>query len=77
MKVKVEIVGLLHIPGFKNNSSIEVPPNTSISGLYNELKIMRDHQKFITPFINGVEVKKGAEIKDGDTVKFFLPTGGG
>lgn len=77
MKIKIEIVGLLHIPGFKNNSYLEIPESSTITGLYNELKIMRDHQKFIIPFINNVEVKKSAQIKDGDTVKFFLPTGGG
>jgi molybdopterin converting factor small subunit len=77
MKVKIEIVGLLHIPGFKNYSYVEIPENSNITGLYGELKIMRDHQKFITPYINGIEVKKGTQIKDGDTVKFFLPTGGG
>jgi molybdopterin converting factor small subunit len=77
MKIKIEILGLLHIPGFKNNSYVEISESSTIAELYSELKIMRDHQKFITPFINGVEVKKGAQIKDGDTVKFFLPTGGG
>ena len=77
MKVKIEIVGLLHIPGFKNNSFLEIPDGSTISGIYSELKIMREHQKFIIPFINSIEVKKGAQIKDGDIVKFFLPTGGG
>lgn len=77
MKIKVEILGLLHLPGFKNNSFVELKDESTISDLYSELKIMRDHQKFITPFINGTEVRKSAQIKDGDTVKFFLPTGGG
>lgn len=77
MKVKVELLGLLHIKGIKNNSYIEVKEGSTISDLYNELNILKDHQKFITPFINGIEVRKSTTIKDGDTVKIFLPTGGG
>jgi molybdopterin converting factor small subunit len=77
MKIKIEILGLLHIPGLKNNSFIEIKDASFISDLYTELKILKDHQKFIIPFINGTEVRKSAQIKDGDTVKFFLPTGGG
>jgi molybdopterin converting factor small subunit len=77
MKVKVEIVGLLHIKGIKNNSSIEINEGSTVSDLYNELKILKDHQKFIIPFINGSEVRKSSNISDGDTVKIFLPTGGG
>ena len=77
MKVKIEILGLLHIKGIKNNSILEIKEGSNISDLYNELNILKDHQKFIIPFINGNEVKRSAGVKDGDTVKIFLPTGGG
>ena len=77
MKVKIELLGLLHIKGVKNNSFIEVKENSTISDIYNELNILKDHQKFIIPFINGNEVRKSAVVNDGDTVKIFLPTGGG
>lgn len=77
MKVKIELLGLLHLKGVKNNSFVEVKEGSTISELYNELNILKDHQKFITPFINGCEVRKSTTINDGDTVKIFLPTGGG
>lgn len=77
MKVKIELLGLLHIKGVKNNSFIEVKENSTISDIYNELNILKDHQKFIIPFINGNEVRKSAVVNDGDTLKIFLPTGGG
>jgi hypothetical protein len=77
MKVRIEILGLLHIKGVKNNSFLEIKDGSAISDLYNELNILKDHQKFIIPFINGTEVRKSATINDGDTVKIFLPTGGG
>jgi len=77
MKVKIELLGLLHLKGIKNNSFVEIKNGSTISDLYNELNILKDHQKFVTSFINGTEVRKSAPINDGDTVKIFLPTGGG
>ena len=77
MKIKIELLGLLHIKGVKNNSFIEIKDGATISDLYNELNILKDHQKFIIPFINGSEVRKRSSISEGDTVKIFLPTGGG
>ena len=77
MKVKIELLGLLHIKGVKNNSFIEVKDGATVSDIYNELNILKDHQRFIIPFINGTEVRKSANVKDGDIVKIFLPTGGG
>jgi molybdopterin converting factor small subunit len=77
MKIKVEILGLLHLKGIKNNSFVEVKDGSTIADLYDELNILKDHQKFITPFVNGIEVRKSAAINDGDIVKIFLPTGGG
>jgi hypothetical protein len=77
MKVKIELLGLLHIKGVKNNSIIEVNEGATVSDIYTVLNILKDHQRFIIPFINGTEVRKSATINDGDTVKIFLPTGGG
>ena len=77
MKVKIELLGLLHLKGIKNNSFVEVKEGSTIADLYNELNILKDPQKFITPFINGTEVRKSSEINEGDTIKIFLPTGGG
>jgi hypothetical protein len=77
MKVKIELVGLLHIKGVKNNSFIEVKENSTILDIYDELNILKDHQKFVIPFINGSEVRKSTMVNNGDIVKIFLPTGGG
>jgi hypothetical protein len=77
MKIKIELLGLLHIKGIENNSFIEMKDGSTILDIYNELNILKDHQKFIIPFLNGNEVRKSAEVNDGDTVKIFLPTGGG
>jgi molybdopterin converting factor small subunit len=77
MKVKIELLGLLHIKGVKNNSFIEIKEGSTISDLYDELNILKDHQKFIIPFINRSEVRRSTTVNEGDTVKIFLPTGGG
>lgn len=77
MKVKIEILGLLHINGFKKNEPFELPQDSTITDLYKALGIIKDHQKFIIPFINDIEVKKNTLVKDKDKVKLFLPTGGG
>jgi sulfur carrier protein ThiS len=77
MKIKIELLGLLHIKGVKNNSFIEIKEGSTISDIYNELNILKDHQRFIIPFINGSEVRKSTTVNEGDTVKIFLPTGGG
>lgn len=77
MKLLIEIVGLLHIPGFDKTKPLEVADELTISGLYKQLGIIRDHQRFIIPFINDTEVNNKAKISQGDKVKLFLPTGGG
>lgn len=77
MKLHIEIVGLLHIPGFNKSKPVEVPDELTINELYKHLGIIKDHQKFIIPFINNVEVNNKTRISKEDKVKLFLPTGGG
>lgn len=77
MKLQIEIVGLLHIPGFDKTKPVDVPDELSVSELYKKLGIIRDHYRFIIPFINDKEVNTKAKIIQGDKVKLFLPTGGG
>jgi molybdopterin converting factor small subunit len=77
MKIYIEWTGLLYIQEIKNKSFIELEDNTAISALYDKLNLKKDHQKYITCFVNGSEKKKSNMLKDGDKVKLFLPTGGG
>ncbi len=77
MKVKIILVGLIHLKDIKNRSIIDIKSGSTISDLYDELKILKDHQRFIIPFINDTEAKRSTSLKDGDTIKLFLPTGGG
>jgi len=41
------------------------------------LKILKEHQKFISVFINNEEKSRNAILQENDRVQLFLPTGGG
>jgi molybdopterin converting factor small subunit len=77
MKIFFEYLGLLHIEGIKNKSYLKVDNNCSITDLFTKLKIRKEHQKFISVFINDEEKPRHTVLKENDRVKLFLPTGGG
>ncbi len=77
MKIYVEWTGLLHIHEIKNKSFVELENNSTVSNLFDKLKLKKEHQKYISCFVNGSEIKKSNVLKEGDKVKLFLPTGGG
>lgn len=77
MKIFFEYLGLLYIEGVKNKSYLDVDRNCSITDLLAKLQIRKEHQKFISVFINGEEKSQHTVLKENDKVKLFLPTGGG
>jgi sulfur carrier protein ThiS len=77
MKIQVECTGLLHIAGLGKNGKIEVNEGATIEELLNQLKVQRDHQKFVTAFINGEERNRLTPLHDNDNVTLLLPIGGG
>ncbi|MFA6027266.1 MAG: MoaD/ThiS family protein [Ignavibacteriaceae bacterium] len=77
MKIFFEYLGLLHIEDIKNKSYIDVESGCTAAELMTILKIRKEHQKFISIFINDVEKSRQTVIKENDKVKLFLPTGGG
>jgi molybdopterin converting factor small subunit len=77
MKIYFEWIGLLHIQTAKNHSFIELESNSTISQLYDKLEIKKEHQKYISCFVNGSEKKMFSVLNEGDKIKLFLPTGGG
>ena len=77
MKIFIEWIGLLHIEEIKNHSFIELDDSATITNLYDRLGINKEHQKFISCFVNGLEKKMFTVLNADDKVKLFLPTGGG
>jgi len=77
MKIFFEYLGLLHIEDIKNKSILDIEIDSTATDLMTKLQIRKEHQKFISVFINGEEKSKHAVLKENDKVKLFLPTGGG
>lgn len=77
MKIFFEYLGLLHIEDTKNKSYIDVETGITSAELMTKLQIRKEHQKFISVFINDEEKSRQTILKENDRVKLFLPTGGG
>ena len=77
MKVEVESTGLLHLEGLGKNSFVEVSAGATISDLLNQLKVQKDHQRFVSVFVNGEEKKRSTVLRENDKVTLLLPVGGG
>ena len=77
MTIIVESTGLLHIDGLGKNGAIDIDEGASVENLLNQLNIQRDHQKFVTAFINGEERNRFTTLHNHDKVTLLLPIGGG
>jgi len=77
MKIFFEYLGLLHIEGIKNKSYLDFDSGCTVAELMTKLQIRKEHQKFISVFINDEEKTRQTILKENDRVKLFLPTGGG
>lgn len=77
MKIFFEYLGLLHIEGIRNKSYIVINAGCTVVELMTKLQIRKEHQKFISVFINDEEKSRQTILKENDRVKLFLPTGGG
>lgn len=75
--IEVESTGLLYIEGLDKNGSIELNEGATIEDLLNQLKVQRDHQKFVSAFINGEERNRFTTLHDHDKITLLLPIGGG
>ena len=77
IKIDVATTGLLHIEGLGKEGSVELSSGATVADLLVLLKIQKDHQKFVTSFINGDEKNHNSPLQDGDRVTLLLPIGGG
>jgi len=77
MKIFFEYLGLLHIEEIKNKSLLDVKKDITAAELMTQLQIRKEHQKFISVFINDKEKSRNTVLNENDKVKLFLPTGGG
>ena len=77
MTITVESTGLLHIDGLGKNGSVDIDEGATVENLLNQLHIQRDHQKFVSAFINGEERNRFTTLHDHDKVTLLLRVGGG
>jgi hypothetical protein len=77
MKIKIEFTSLLYIRGIKSGDWLDLPDQATARDALNLCKIREEHQRYIIPFINGQEGHIDDPLRDQDTLKLFLPVGGG
>jgi sulfur carrier protein ThiS len=77
MRIRLSYVGYLKIDGVENDSDVEVGDDMSLEDFLTQHGVREEHQKFITPMVNGAEKKLSYVLRDGDNLTLFLPVGGG
>jgi sulfur-carrier protein len=74
MKVTVKLFATLR-DGLFDEEVREYGPGTTVASIINELKLPLDRVKVV--FVNNRHAAKDRELKDGDILALFPPTGGG
>lgn len=77
MKIKVLYVGYLDIQGVALGSEEEVAAGTTIGDWLTAHGITEEHQKYVTPFVNGQKRRPEATLQADDEIFLLVPLGGG
>jgi hypothetical protein len=77
MKICVEFTALLDLEGVTNGAELDVPHGTTPADLLTRFHVRPEHQKFVTPFVNGARMKSSHPLKENDRLFLSLPVGGG
>ncbi|MGD9872787.1 MAG: MoaD/ThiS family protein [Kiritimatiellia bacterium] len=77
MKVTVNHTAHLKLTGIEPGKSAEIETGASIADLLRKCGVQESHLQFVTPYVNGKEVRIHHVLQDGDELKLFLPVGGG
>jgi hypothetical protein len=77
MKIRVEFTAVLDLKGVINGAELDLPHATTPGDLLTKFHVRPEHQKYVTPFVNGTRMKLSHPLKDGDRLFLSLPVGGG
>ncbi|GEM_PF-443599 len=77
MKIHVEFAAVLDLKGVTNGAELDVPHGTTPADLLTTFHVRPEHQKYVTPFVNGTRMKLSHPLKEGDRLFLSLPVGGG
>ena len=77
MKVTINHTAHLKLAGIEPGHMASVEPGTSVADLLRKAGMQETHLQFVTPYVNGKEVRIHHVLQDEDELKLFLPVGGG
>lgn len=77
MKILLEYTAVLDAQGVSSGSRVDLPDDAAVSNVLDILRVRKDHQKYVVPFVNGAKKCLTDTLHDGDTLTLSLPVGGG
>jgi len=77
MNIKINHTAHLKLKGIEPGQTASLEPGTSVADLLRSAGVQESHLQFVTPYVNGKEVRIHHVLQDNDELKLFLPVGGG
>ncbi len=77
MKVTIEYMGFLDIPGTPNRSEVEVPEEHTVQALLDKIGVKEQDRTFLVPIVNKKRKDFATKLEDGDSLFLYYPVGGG
>jgi len=77
IRVQLHFTGLIDIKNHASGDSLAMPEGSTLSDLLSNIGIRQEHKKYIIAMINDRKEFLHYILKDNDSVKLFLPVGGG
>ena len=77
MKIRLEFPAVLDLKGMVSGQVVRLAAGSTVGDLLNHLKVEREHQKYVIPFVNGEKKRSSSKLRESDRVFLSLPIGGG
>jgi molybdopterin converting factor small subunit len=77
MTIRVEYMGFFKIEHVPNNSTVEVPENTTVDALLDRFQVKKEARKYMVPVVNRARKQFDHVLTEGDSLFLYFPVGGG
>jgi sulfur carrier protein ThiS len=77
MRIHLEFAAVLELHGVASGQALDLAAGSTLADLLNQLKVRREHQKFVVPFVNGEQKRLSCELHEKDNAFLSVPVGGG
>jgi len=77
MKVTIEYMGFLDIPGTPNRSEVALPEEQTVQALLDKIGVKEQDRTFLVPIVNRKRKDFATKLQDGDSLFLYYPVGGG